>query len=196
MPSPFDTPSIAAWAQQHGFPYLATPDDGWYRAWEPFWSMISPIRYLHAVRAQVGPETQVVLVEPWYEDHGLTPTSRALLAFVSHPALQHRAAARLGAGPLSRVVFLGERPPKQQFTGDPAWDEAAATFADTPLEAVRAFTPSLRKLLLSWSFEGHLEIKHGGLVLHVASAQAVPHDYSRVLRWVPMVVEKALKERP
>lgn len=192
---PAGSEQIAAWAHARGLPYQVMPTEGWFRAWEPFWVLVSPIRYFNTVRAQTG-ASQVVLVEPWYADDGLTPSRRSLMAFLSHPGLRYRAAARLGAGPLTRVRFLGEAPPREQSTGDPDWDDRAVTFAASPLEAVRAFTPSLRKLLLGWSFEGHVEVRPGGLMFHLASAEPHPHDYERVLNWMPAVLEKSLKERP
>lgn len=192
---PAGSERIASWAHARGLPYQVTPEEPWFRSWEPFWVMVSPIHYFNAVRVQLG-SAQVVLVEPWYAPDDLTPTQRALLVFLSHGSLKYRAAARVGAGPLTRVAFLGEARPREQFTGDPAWDDQAVTFAATPLEAVRAFTPSLRKLLLGWSFEGHVEMRPGGLVFHLASALPTASDFERLLNWMPSVLEKALKERP
>jgi hypothetical protein len=185
---------IDAWARLCGFPYRGFLEEAWFRAWEPFWVLISPLRYLNAVQAVVG-RSQVILAEPWYADDGFLPERRSLFAFVSHPGLRYRAAARIGASSLTRVAFLGELRPTEQSTGDVEWDNLALTYAASPLDAVRAFTPSLRKLLLGWGFAGHLELKHGGLLLHLEDAQPVPYDLERVLRWIPMVLEKALKER-
>ncbi|MCS6901157.1 MAG: hypothetical protein RMJ98_16190 [Myxococcales bacterium] len=186
---------IDTWARFHRLPYRSFPEDAWFRAWEPFWVLISPLRYLNAVQAAVG-YSQVVLVEPWYAEEGFQPERRSLFAFVSHPGLRYRAAARIGASSLTRVTFLGGHRPVEQSTGDTEWDHLALTYAASPLDAVRAFTPSLRKLLLRWRFTGHLELRHGGLLLHLADAQPVPQDLERVLQWVPMVLDKALKERP
>ena len=93
------------------------------------------------------------------------------------------------------VAFLGENRPQEQSTGDTEWDNVALTYAPSPLDAVRAVTPSLRKLLMGWSFEGHLELKHGGLLLHLENALPVPSDCERVLNWIPSILEKALKEK-
>jgi hypothetical protein len=196
MPSPPPgSDRIAAWALHRGFPYRAVPDEPWYRAWEPFWTLLSPLAYFNAVHVP-SPQAQLVLVEPWYADDGFVPERRSLLAFLAHPALRHRAAARIGASKLTRVAFLGEPRPPEQSTGDTEWDHLALTLAASHLDAVRAFTPSLRKLLLGWNFEGHIEIMRGGLVLHLEDALPCPEDYERVLRWCPMLLEKALKGRP
>jgi hypothetical protein len=192
---PSGSQQIEAWARHRGLSYRSTPEDAWFRAWEPFWVLISPLRYLNAVQTLVG-RAQVVLVEPWYADDGFEPERRSLFAFVSHPDLRYRAAARIGASKLDRVAFLGELKPTQQSTGDTEWDNLALTFAASPLEAVRTYTPSLRKLLLGWDFQGHLEIRPGGLLLHLENALPIPHDCERVLNWIPMILEKARKERP
>jgi hypothetical protein len=186
---------IAAWARSRGFPFTATPEPAWYRAWEPFFTLVSPAAYFSAVRCTAAQST-VVLVEPWCAVGDAEPLGRTVLAFVSHPQLRHRAAARAGGSHMTRVSFLGESRPQEQQTGDSAWDDLAVTYASSPLEAVRALTPSLRKLLLGWNFQGHIELKPGGLVLHVADALPRPADYERVLGWIPMVLDKALKERP
>ncbi len=186
---------IAAWARRRGYPFTATPELGWYRAWEPFFTLVSPAYYFSAVQCMIE-RTSVVLVEPWCAVGDAEPLGRAVLAFVSHPGIRHRAAARAGGNHMTRVSFLGQSRPQEQQTGDSAWDNQAVTFASSPLEAVRALTPSLRKLLLGWNFEGHIELKPGGLVLHVADALPRPEDYERLLGWIPMVLDKALKERP
>lgn len=186
---------IAAWARRHGFPYAASPEPGWYRAWEPFFTLVSPACYFHAVQC-VTEGVPVVLAEPWCAVGDAEPLGRTVLAFVSHPRLRYRAAARAGGSHMTRVSFLGEHRPQEQQTGDSAWDDLAVTFASSPLEAVRALTPSLRKLLIGWDFQGHIELKPGGLVLHLADALPRPADYERLLGWVPMVIDKALKERP
>lgn len=186
---------IAAWARARGLPYCAEPEQDWYRAWEPFWALLPPIRYYNAVQAQTGGH-QIILVEPWYADDRLETPQRGLLAFVSHPGLRYRAAARIGASPLTRVAFLGELRPEEHKVGDPSWDQVAVTLAASPREAAAAFTPSLRKLLLGWSFVGHVELKVGGLVFHLDRARPVPNDCERVLNWAPMLLEKALKGQP
>lgn len=195
MSAPPDSEQIAAWARLRGVPYFKYPDELWFRAWEPFWVLISPLHYFNAVRFHHG-DTQVILVEPWFCEDGFEPQQRSLFAFVSHYGLKYRAAARIGASSLTRVAFLGENKPQEQSTGDIEWDDLAITYAPSHLDAVRAITPSLRKLLREWSFRGHLEFKHGGLLLHIEDAQPIPSDCERVLNWIPKVLEKALKEQP
>lgn len=191
---PSGSEQLAAWARLRGVYCHGSPEDSWFRAWEPFWVLISPLRYFNAIQLRHG-DTQTVLVEPWYAEDGFEPQRRSLFAFVSHHGLKYRAATRIGASKLTRVAFLGENKPQEQSTGDVEWDNVALTYAPSPLDAVRAITPSLRKLLLGWSFEGHLELKHGGLLLHLENAQPIPSDCERVLNWIPTILEKALKEK-
>ena len=79
--------------------------------------------------------------------------------------------------------------------GDPAWDARYTTFAASPAIAEAAFHARLRKLLLGWRFEGHLEIRPGGLVLHFKGLRPIREDYERLLQIVRQVVEKAVSPR-
>jgi hypothetical protein len=191
---PAGSEQLAAFARSRNLPYQPAPESEWYRAWEPFDTVVAPSRYFNAIALKVG-AAQAIVVEPWNAADDVEPLGRAVFAFVSHPHLLHRAAARIGASHLTRVAFLGSAPPKQQSTGDPDWDDRAITYAESPLAAVRAFTPSLRKLLLAWKFEGHMEMRPGGFVFHLADARPTPGDYDRVAGWLPMVIEKALKTK-
>ncbi|MFO0659117.1 MAG: hypothetical protein U0165_04715 [Polyangiaceae bacterium] len=186
--------AVIAWASRSRLGYQVCPDLSWYSEWEPFDTIVAPSRYFNAVELYTA-GARVVLVEPWSALGDMTPLGRSLFAFVRHNGLRYRASARIGASYLTRVTFLGTTPPTQQFTGDPDWDDVATTFADSPLDAARALTPSLRKLLLAWNFQGHIEVRQGGLLLHVAGMQPTPQDYERLAQWVPPVLEKALKER-
>lgn len=193
-PLPPGSDAIGAWARSRGLRYQPRPEPDWYRAWEPFETMVAPTQYFNAVELAL-PGARAVLAEPWSAAGDGEPLGRSVLAFVTEPRFVWRAAARVGASHLTRVRWLGATPPTQRQTGDVEWDERALTFARSPLEAVRAFTPSLRKLLLAWKFEGHLEIREGGFVLHVADVRPTAKDYERLAGWLPMVLEKGLKAK-
>lgn len=184
---------IAAWARYRGHPYAAVPAEHELRSWEPFWVLVSPLRYYNAIWVKTG-QVAATLVEPWCAAEGAEPLGRSLLAFVAHPGLRYRAAARVGATFMTRVAFLGEAPPREQRLGDVVWDAKATSFGATPEDAARGLSPSLRRLLLGWGFEGHIELRPGGLLLHLADAEPRPGDYERLLAWLPMVLEKALKQ--
>jgi hypothetical protein len=55
------------------------------------------------------------------------------------------------------------------------------TFAVSGAEATRAFPPRLRALLASWGFQGHLEVRPGGLAIYVAGLRPVTEHYQRLL---------------
>lgn len=193
--SPAGTDQFVAWVKHKGWPYQLWPDLTWYSSWEPFETIVAPSRYFNAVQVPIQ-GAHAVVVEPWNALGDITPLGRTLLAFVEHPGLFYRASCRTGGSYLTRVAYLDGSKPIRQFVGDPEWDDSIETFADSPLDAARALTPSLRKLLLSWHFEGHLEIRKGRLMLHVADVEPSAGDYSRLAAWLPTVLEKALKQRP
>lgn len=192
-PLPPGSDTLAAWARARGYTFHPTPAATWYRAWEPLETLVSPQCYFGALQMPMGP-AQVVLAEPWCAVGDEEPLGRGVWAFITHPALRYRAAARVGANHMTRVSYIGVPRPLQQHTGDPAWDDVAVTFAATQLDAARALTPSLRKLLLGWSFEGHIEVKPGGMLFHLARVLPTPEGYEHLLAWAPMLIDKALKQ--
>ncbi|MBI4702114.1 MAG: hypothetical protein HY744_13350 [Deltaproteobacteria bacterium] len=178
--TPAGTQAIAAWASSQGLPFLAWPEQGWFRQWEPFDTLVPAAYYLNSV-TRVGRHGQVVLVEPWTEEGAGEPMERTVLAFASYPGLRHRAAARVGEHFITRVAFLESRPPPAVQVGDALWDRHATTLAPTPAEAAAAFHPELRRLLAGWGFRGHLELRPGGLVVHYAGLGPIPAHYERLV---------------
>src|SRR6185503_8205654 len=103
-----------------------------------------------------------------------------------------RAAMRVGEHFLTRVAFLESPPPPRVSVGDKIWDANVATFAASALEASTAFHPRLRKLLAGWGFQGHLELRAGGLVIHQAGLRPTPEDADRLVRVVTEIVNSAI----
>src|SRR6185503_15784628 len=132
----------------------------------------------------------------WYAPDDVDPLQRSVLAFAVHPGLTRRAAMRVGEHFLTRVAFIESAPPPTVKVGDPVWDAHATTFAASSSEATTAFHPRVRKLLSGWGFQGHLEIRPGGLVLYYAGLQPVPEGYDRLLRIVKQLVAKAVAPYP
>lgn len=172
---------IAAWAAARGLRFDATPDEAWFRAWEPFDTMAAPARYLNGV-TQVNPDGLIVLAEPWMADEGMEPLGRTVLGFVTHPALCGRAAGRAGEHFNTRVVFLDGRAPVAVSTGDALWDAHVATFAESTEVARRALRSRLRDHLAQSGFDGHVEVRTGGLVLHLAGLPPHVDGYRRLRR--------------
>lgn len=177
---PIGSDQIAAWAASRRLAYQPNPDEGWFRAWEPFDTIAPPTLYLNAV-TWAQPNGQAVVVEPWYADEDGTPLDRTLLVFATHPALRCKASARGGEHFLTRVAFLESRPPPAVEIGDALWDRHMQTFAWTAEEGRQGFHRRIRRLLAGWGFQGHLELRRGGLVCHYAGLVPVARDYDRLL---------------
>lgn len=196
MTAPFPLPNaeaqgIAAWASYRGLRFEAFPDEAWFRAWEPFDTMAAPARYLNAV-TQVLPTGFLVLAEPWMADEGLEPLGRTVLGFATHPGIRRRAALRGGEHFNTRAVFLDGRAPRAATLGDALLDAHLAVFAESDEVAARALRPALRKRLAAWGFAGHLELRPGGLVLHVAGLGPDVEGFRRLRRALGEIVNDAL----
>lgn len=176
----FEAERIATWAQASGFAWAPSPSESWFRHWEPYDTISPPSFYLRSV-TRTSPHGPYVCVEPWYaSDLDTEPLERTLLAYATHPSLMHRAAMRSGEHFVTRVAFIESRPPPQVKIGDTVWDDHVTTFAISGAEAARAFPPRLRSLLASWGFQGHLEIRPGGLAIYVAGLRPITEHYSRL----------------
>jgi hypothetical protein len=99
---------------------------------------------------------------------------------------------RVGESFLTRVAFIAGPPPTKVSIGDEAWDRLASTFSVSAEEAARTLAPKLRKMLLAWRFQGHLEFRPGGLVVNVAELRPVPADYERLWQFLGALVNAAL----
>lgn len=188
---PRGTAAIAQWARRKRVSHQVRPDQSWFRRWEPFDTMISPSCYLNAC-SWPAPPGNVTLAEPWTEEGDDEPMGRTLVAFVSHPKLQHRASMRSGEHFITRVTFLEAPPLPEVELGDPLWDEHVSTRAASVADGAAAFRPELRQLLAGWGFRGHLEIRPGGMVLHYAGLKPIPEHLSQLGRIVSQVLAAAL----
>jgi hypothetical protein len=182
---------IARLATSRGGRYEAFPDDAWFRAWEPYDTIAPPSVYYNAVTWNAPPGI-VVVAEPWSAPEDGEPIDRTLLAFATHPGLGRRASMRVGEHFLTRVAFLENAPPPAVKIGDALWDAHVATFASSPLEAAAAFPVPLRRLLAGWGFQGHLEMRPGGLVVHYAGLLPLPDRYERLLHIAMEIVNAAI----
>ena len=183
---PPGTELVRAWAARSGLSYVTHPDQDWFERWEPFDTMVAPLKYFNSATQRHGAGHYIV-VEPWYEADGIDPAERTLLGYATHPRLLHRASARLGESFVTRVAFVQGPPPSRVQVGDPWWDETAATFAQTRAEAQAALHPRLRELLRSWRFRGHLELRQGGLAVNVIGLQPFPADREKLMQFLPQL---------
>ena len=184
---------IASWAASARLGYEPTPDEAWFRRWEPHDTIAPPTRFYNACTWLAQPDPgHVVLVEPWYALDDLEPLERVVLAFAVHPALRFRASMRAGEHFVRRVAFIESPPPAEVKLGDAVWDENAVTFGATPGEAASAFHPRLRRLLAGWALRGHVELRPGGMVVYYAGLVPTPEGYQRLLRLTQEIVAKAV----
>jgi hypothetical protein len=182
---------IVAWAQANGLLWSPYPDERWFRSWEPYDTIAPPGLYLNAVTRNT-PHGPYVLAEPWYApDLSVEPLGRAIFAYAAHPNLMRRAAMRVGEFFLTRVVYLESPPPPKVTIGEALWDAHVETFAASGAEAAAAFPPRLRALLAGWGFQGHLEIRPGGLLLYMAGLEPVAEHYQRLMGIVREVLHAA-----
>lgn len=87
---------------------------------------------------------------------------------------------RVGEHFLTRVAFIESSPPPKVAIGEKLWDQHVTTFAASGSEAARAFPPRLRNLLASWGFQGHLEVRPGGLTVYMTGLRPVVEHYQRM----------------
>ncbi|WP_437871567.1 hypothetical protein [Sorangium sp. So ce363] len=191
MPPPLGSEHIAAWAARRGLAFTARPDEAWFRRWEPYDTIAPPSAYLSACTWTANPG-HAVIAEPWYAEGEAEPLERTLLGFAAHPALQRRASMRVGEHFLTRVAFIESAPPPRVTLDDALWDAHVTTFAASQREAAGAFHPRLRKLLARRGFQGHLELRPGGLVVHCAGLRPIPEHYERLLGVVRELVNAAI----
>jgi hypothetical protein len=184
--------AVAQWAARRRLGYEGQPDEHWFRAWEPYDTMVAPQYYFNAV-TWTAPLGHVVVVEPWTAPADTEPIERTLLAFGTHAKLYRRAAMRVGEPFLTRVAFLESPPPPKVTVGDKLWDENVVTFAASSSEAAAAFHPNLRRLLAGWGFQGHLELRPGGLCVHYDGMRPTPDSYQRLLNIVSDIVGAAIR---
>lgn len=134
----------------------------------------------------------IALVEPWTEEDTFEPMDRTILGFAKHPGLRWRAALRVDDHFITRVAFLENPPAPVVKIGDKVWDENVVTRAASAGEALKAFTPTLRRLLQTWGFRGHLEMRPGGLVVHHAGYRPTPTHFEQLSQSLTQLVTAAL----
>jgi hypothetical protein len=179
-PLPEGSDRVAAWAKGRRLVYEPYPDERWFRAWEPYDTMVSAEAYYNAVSWSIPPGSATV-AEPWYAPTDSEPLDRTALLFIQHPGLVRRAAARGGEHFNTRVAYVENPPMPTVRLGDPRWDEHLVTLAASASEASHAFPPGARQQFLAWQFTGHIEVRPGGLIVHFAGTQPIPEHLDRLV---------------
>ena len=185
---------LAAYAEKHGLSYEPDADERWLRAFEPFATLRTPIRYAHALNA-TGGAGSVSIARLFVTDEQNGREDSCWIAIAQDVRL-------VGA----RVAAVSEARPPSPFaespellsiprkpTRDATFDRAFATFATVDADIPRALTPSVRKLALSWRIPLHFEIRPGVFILAPFTLPADPSSLAWLLGAVQFFGEKAAK---
>jgi hypothetical protein len=188
---------LAAYAEKHGLTYEPEADERWLRAFEPLATLRTPIRYAHALHA-TGARGSVSIARFVVERDPGSPggnESSAWIVFAQDDRLPGaRAAAACDSRPMSafaEVPELVSMTPRR--TGDAPFDGTFASYAPTDGDLALAFTPSLRKLALSWRIPLHFEVRPGAFILAPVGLGADPNSLAWLLGAVQFFGEKAAK---
>lgn len=189
---------IDAFARSHALRYEPDADERWLRAWEPFVTLKTPLRYEHALHAT--------------GDHGSITVARAVLESVVYPGVQPGPPYEVATWiAIVQDVRLTEKaavtsdfgspfaeplefiPLPRSSSGDPAFDYVFASFGGNAGELARAVTPSLRRLLLSWRTPVHAETRPGGFLFAPVAVAADTSGLTWMFRAARLFGEKASK---
>jgi hypothetical protein len=150
--------SLAAYATRMGLRYSPEGDERWLRAWEPYTTLRTPVRYEHLLEATE--RARSVTIARLVTEQGAS----AWIAIAQDDRAHARAAATSDPMDVFRepadLVSLPRR-----YTGDEAFDRVFASFAPSDEDLATAITPRLRRLTLSWQTPVHLEVRPGGFVV-------------------------------
>jgi hypothetical protein len=189
---------IEAFAAQRGLRYEADVDERWLRAWEPYTTLKTPIRYEHAIHA-TGTSGSISIARAVVDLPAPPPPALqqpievgTWIAIIQDIRLRAKAAttsdfAGVFGEPLE-IASMVRRP-----SGDPAFDHVFASFAESAEDLAAALTPSIRKLLMGWRIPVHAEFRPGGFVLAPVSVSADEQGLAWMLNAVHLFGEKATK---
>jgi hypothetical protein len=186
---------LEPFAAQSGLTYEALADERWLRAWEPFVTLRTPIRYEHSLNS-TGELGSLTIARFTVDAGGVERT--AWLAIAQDTRLvddsgQARAAAAFDVGPSGFGDALELVSLPRRFTGDVAFDRTFASFAADDASLARVITPSVRKLVLGWNVPLHFELRPGGFVLAPVGLGADPQSLAWLLGAARFFGDKAAK---
>jgi hypothetical protein len=192
---------LSAYAAKNGLSYEPEADERWLRAFEPFATLRTPIRYEHALHA-IGAIGSLSIARMVVAGAAGVGEMSAWIAFVQDGRLPGARAAATNdfdggsAGPLRATPFAEPTDlvslPRRR-TGDDAFDYTFASFSTSEADVVTAITPSLRKLVIGWRVPIHFEVRPGAFVLAPVSLGADPTSLAWLVGALPFFGEKAGK---
>jgi hypothetical protein len=168
---------LATYATRMGLRYSPEGDERWIRAWEPYATLRTPVRYEHLLEATENARS--VTVARLVTEQGAS----AWIAIAQDDRTHARAAATSDPTDVFRepgeLVSLPRR-----HTGDATFDQVFATFSPSDEELAAAITPGVRRLTLSWQTPVHFEVRPGGYVIAPVALGADEESLSWLLRAV------------
>jgi hypothetical protein len=194
-------PWIAQFAAERGLRYEPEADERWLRAWEPYATLRSPIRYEHALLSTGAGGSltlaRFVVAAPGDDSAasaraGQPAEASAWIAITQDVRLSARAAATSDRpGMFGEALDLVGMPRRQ--TGDARFDAAFASFAPDGENVARGIGPSVRKLVMSWRLPLHFEVRKGGFVLAPVALAADARSLAWLVTAIELFGEKAAK---
>jgi hypothetical protein len=193
---------LSSWASRAGLSYEPEADERWLRAFEPFATLRTPIRYEHAVHA-IGKSGSLSIARLVVSNEGRTPHGSEAATWIAFVQDFRMEGARIAATndydvPNARRASFFAEPmdlismPRRQ-SGEPAFDYAFASFATSQEQVNLALTPSLRRLVLGWRIPLHFEVRPGSFVVAPVSLGADPQSLAWLVGAVQFFGEKAAK---
>jgi hypothetical protein len=188
---------LSGYAEKLGLRYEPDADERWLRAFEPFVTLRTPLRYEHALHG-TGDQGSLSIARLVVPADPSTPESREVGAWIAFVQDVHLTGARIAAtcdarppSPFAESADLISSPRRR--TGDAAFDRVFGSFAISDDDVAHALTPSLRKLTLSWRIPLHFEVRPGAFILAPVSLPPDPASLAWLLGAVPFFGEKAAK---
>jgi hypothetical protein len=189
---------IAQHAAQHGLRYEPDADERWLRAWEPYATLKTVLRYEHALYA-TGTTGSLTIARFAVPTEIASPgggveqvEAGAWICIAQDDRVKGK-----GAVTNDRARVFAENPEivavPRRATGDAAFDRIFAAFSPSDAELREAITPSVRKLLLSWNVPVHAEVKNGGFMLAPVSLRADPSSLAWLVQAAHYFGDKAAK---
>jgi hypothetical protein len=174
---------LAAYAARKGLRYSPEGDERWMRAWEPYTTLRTPVRYEHVLES-TGSERSLTLARLVTEEGASAwiaiaqdEQTRGRAAATSDPSLAFREPAELVSLP-------------RRATGDDGFDRVFAAFAPTDEDLSLAISPGVRRLTMSWQTPVHFEVRPGGFVVAPVALGADEASLSWLLRAVQAFGDK------
>ena len=168
---------LAAYAARKGLRYSPEGDERWMRAWEPYTTLRTPVRYEHVLESTER-ERSLTLARLVTEEG-----ASAWIAIAQDEQTRGKAAATSDVSAVFRepaeLVILPRR-----TTGDDGFDRVFAAFSPTAEDLSLAITAGVRRLTLSWQTPVHFEVRPGGFVVAPVALGADEASLSWLLRAV------------